>query len=162
MVKMDLGNFSAKYYVEGDKVFQENMGQGKDDVLARLIVELRRRGYRVTAQRLAIAKIVLENIKKHPSFMQIVEIVRSQMPSISPSTIYNNLQLLEELGFIKSFDVAGETHYDSAHNHVNIACVDTDKIYDVDGEEVYEVLSKVAKLDKKKIIQVVVYANCKD
>ena len=159
---MDLGNFSTKYYVEGNEVFKKNASRDRDDVLARLIVELRRRGYRVTAQRLAIAKIVLENIKKHPSFMQIVEIVRSQMPSISPSTIYNNLQLLEELGFIKSFDVAGETHYDSAYNHINIACVDTDKIYDVDSEEAYEVLSKAAGLEKRKIVQVVVYANCKD
>ncbi len=159
---MDLGNFSTKYYVEGNEVFEKNASRDRDDVLAKLIVELRRRGYRVTAQRLAIAKIVLENIKKHPSFMQIVEIVRSQMPSISPSTIYNNLQLLEELGFIKSFDVAGETHYDSAYNHINIACVDTDKIYDVDSEEVYEVLSKAAGLEKRKIVQVVVYANCKD
>ncbi len=159
---MDLGNFSTKYYVEGNEVFKKNASRDRDDVLARLIVELRRRGYRVTAQRLAIAKIVLENIKKHPSFMQIVEIVRSQMPSISPSTIYNNLQLLEELGFIKSFDVAGETHYDSAYNHINIACVDTDKIYDVDSEEAYEVLSRAAGLEKRKIVQVVVYANCKD
>ncbi len=131
-----------------------------NDKLARLVAELRRRGYRVTAQRLAIARIVFENIKKHPSFMQIVEAVRASMPSISPSTVYNNLQLLEQLGFIRSFDVAGETRYDEAYPHLNIVCLDTQEIRDVDPGECIECLLEKARINASDVNSVVVYAYC--
>lgn len=131
-----------------------------NDKLARLVAELRRRGYRVTAQRLAIARIVFENIKKHPSFMQIVEAVRASMPSISPSTVYNNLQLLEQLGFIKSFDVAGETRYDEAYPHLNLVCLDTQEIKDIDPGECIKCLLEKAEVDASNVNSVVVYAYC--
>ena len=131
-----------------------------NEKLNRLVVELRRRGYRVTAQRLAIAKIVFERIKDHPSFMEIVESVRSSMPSISPSTVYNNLQLLEQMGFIRSFDVAGETRYDDAFPHVNLVCIDTGKIIDVEAPECIEGLAKRLKMKPGDIGEIVVYARC--
>jgi Fur family peroxide stress response transcriptional regulator len=132
-----------------------------DEKLARLVVELKRRGYRVTAQRLAIAKIVFENIKNHPSFMEILEAVRQRMPSISPSTIYNNLQLLEQMGFIKSFDVAGETRYDDAHLHVNLVCIDKASITDLDDDKlVRDVAEYVKKKYGANVYEVVVYAKC--
>jgi len=132
-----------------------------EEKLARLVVELKRRGYRVTAQRLAIAKIVFENIKDHPSFMEILEAVRQRMPSISPSTIYNNLQLLEQMGFIKSFDVAGETRYDDNHLHINLVCLDKGKIVDIDD---FDVVERLAQLVEEKygasMHEVVIYARC--
>ena len=137
-------------------------GDRVNDKLARLVSELRRRGYRVTAQRLAIARIVFENIKAHPSFMQIVEAVRKTMPSISPSTVYNNLQLLEQMGFIRSFDAAGETRYDEAFPHVNIVCVDTQEIIDVEAGECLERLINRAGLDAENVASIVVYARCQD
>jgi Fur family peroxide stress response transcriptional regulator len=132
-----------------------------EERLARLVVELKRRGYRVTAQRLAIAKIVFENIKNHPSFMEILEAVRQRMPSISPSTIYNNLQLLEQMGFIKSFDVAGETRYDDSHLHANLVCLDEGKIVDLDDVELVSNLAEyIAKRHGARVYEVVIYARC--
>jgi len=131
-----------------------------EERLARLVAELKRRGYRVTAQRLAIARIVFENIKSHPSFMEILQAVRSRMPSISPSTIYNNLQLLEQLGFIRSFDVAGETRYDEARPHLNLVCLDQGRIVDVeDGDLVEEILRRIEK-HGARVSEIVVYAYC--
>jgi len=132
-----------------------------EEKLARLVVELKRKGYRVTAQRLAIARIVFENIKDHPSFMEILEAVRKSMPSISPSTIYNNLQLLEQLGFIKSFDVAGETRYDDAGLHANLVCIDLGKIIDIDDEDIVAALGKtVEKKYGVDVNEIVIYARC--
>lgn len=130
------------------------------ELLSRLVLELRRRGYRVTAQRLAIAKIVFENIKKHPSFMEIVEEVRKSMPSISPSTIYNNLQLLEQLGFIRSFDIAGETRYDEAKPHINLVCLDTGKIIDIEDEEILRNVLRAASKYTRDIREVIIEARC--
>jgi len=128
--------------------------------LARLVSELRKRGYRVTAQRLAIAKIVFESIKSHPSFMEIVQAVRDAMPSISPSTVYNNLQLLEQMGFIRSFDVAGETRYDDAFPHVNLVCLDTGEIVDLEGVECVNDVVVKAGLSPRNIQNIVVYGYC--
>gem|GEM_PF-462208 len=132
-----------------------------EERLAKLVVELKRRGYRVTAQRLAIAKIVFENIKNHPSFMEILEAVRQRMPSISPSTIYNNLQLLEQMGFIKSFDVAGETRYDDYQLHANLVCLDEGKIVDlVDTELLSNLVEHIAKKHGARVYEIVIYAHC--
>ncbi len=133
-----------------------------EEKLSRLMSELRRRGYRITAQRLTIARIVFENIKEHPSFMQILEAVRRKMPSISPSTVYNNLQLLEQLGFIKSFDVAGETRYDDSLFHINVVCMDTGRIFDLENDE--RLGSELAALLEEaygaKATEIIVYAYC--
>ncbi|HIQ24309.1 MAG TPA: transcriptional repressor [Pyrodictium delaneyi] len=135
--------------------------QQVEEKLVRLVTELRRQGLRVTAQRLAIARIVFENIKEHPSFMQILEKVRETMPSVSPSTVYNNLQLLEKLGLIKSFDVAGETRYDNTDPHINIVCLDTGRVFDAEDES-REVVQRVKKLlgGDARVYEVVVYAFC--
>jgi Fur family peroxide stress response transcriptional regulator len=133
-----------------------------DEKLTKLVMELRRKGLRITAQRLAIAKIVFENIKDHPSFMQILEKVRSSMPGISPSTVYNNLQLLEQLGLIKSFDVAGETRYDDIHEHINVVCIDTGKAFDLDDEELVKSVKEklLSKLGNVRLRNMILYAEC--
>ena len=132
-----------------------------DEKLTRLVAELKRRGYRVTAQRLAIAKIVFEKIKEHPSFMEILEAARQRMPSISPSTIYNNLQLLEQMGFVKSFDVAGETRYDDAIMHVNLVCLDEGRIVDIEDDEVIDTLTRsLRERYGAEPRELVVYAYC--
>jgi len=119
--------------------------------------ELKKRGFRITVQRLTVAAIVLSKIKDHPSFMEILEEARKHVPGVSASTVYNTLQLLEKLGLIASFSVYGETHYDQPHKHVNIVCLDTNKIYDLEnGDEVIGVLEKKGLSVKN----MVVYANC--
>ncbi len=131
--------------------------------LHRLVEELRKRGYRVTAQRLTIARIVLENAKRHPSFMQLLGEIRKQVPSISPSTVYNNLQLLEQLGFIKSFDVAGETHYDEAEPHVNIVCIDTNEIIDIKpGNTMAKFIADLQSVKQGiSVYEIIVHAFCR-
>ncbi len=131
--------------------------------LHRLVEELRKRGYRVTAQRLTIARIVLENVKKHPSFMQLLGEIRKQVPSISPSTVYNNLQLLEQLGFIKSFDVAGETHYDEADPHVNIVCIDTGEIIDLEPSDTLTRFINDLQKEKEElsVYEIIIHAFCR-
>lgn len=121
--------------------------------------ELKKRGFRITVQRLTVAAIVLSKIKEHPSFMEILEEARKHVPGVSASTVYNTLQLLEKLGLITSFSVRGETHYDQPHKHVNIVCLDTNKIYDLEkGDEVIGVLEKKGL----NVRNVVVYANCSE
>jgi len=128
-----------------------------DARLKKLVDEMKKRGLRVTIQRLAIASTVFEKIKSHPSFMDVLEEVRKRTPGVSTSTVYNTLQLMEKLGFITSFSYRGETHYDQPHPHVNVVCMDTGKIVDLPED------SDVLKLLEKKGVKVktvVVYGYC--
>jgi len=111
---------------------------------AQLVAALKERGYRVTPQRLEVINIVLEKLAKreHPSFNDILSEVKQRMPSISVSTVYSILKLLEETGVVVSFEHNGRTYYDSVTPHVNVVCVNNNKILDLDGGEVVEALKR--------------------
>ncbi|ABO09070.1 Fur family transcriptional regulator [Pyrobaculum calidifontis] len=111
---------------------------------AQLVATLKEKGYRVTPQRLEVINIVLEKLakKEHPSFNDILNEVKQKMPSISVSTVYSILKLLEETGVVVSFEHNGRTYYDSVTPHVNVVCVNSNKILDLDGGEVVEALKR--------------------
>ncbi len=89
-------------------------------------------GYKVTPQRIIVTKIILENVKKHPSFKEIHEMASKQLPRLGISTTYTIMKMLEKSGLITTFEAGGDTHIDSPEPHVNIVCDDTGEIYDLD------------------------------
>ena len=127
-----------------------------EEVIRRFTEELRRRGLRVTPQRLLVATVVYDLMGRHPSFTEIVDECRRRMPGISTSTVYSTLQLMEELGFLVSFNARGETRYDKVDPHVNIVCLDTGEIRDVEIRDAFEAVEKTGVKPKA----MVVYAYC--
>ena len=109
---------------------------------AYVVQALRERGYRVTPQRMEVVNLVMEKLAKreHPTFNDILNEVKQKMPSISASTVYSILKLLEEGGFIVSFEHNGRTYYDSATPHINVICVNTNKVIDIEDERIIESL----------------------
>jgi Fur family peroxide stress response transcriptional regulator len=107
-----------------------------------VVQALRERGYRVTPQRMEVVNLVMEKLAKreHPTFNDILNEVKQKMPSISASTVYSILKLLEEGGFIVSFEHNGRTYYDSATPHINVICVNTNKVMDIEDEQIIESL----------------------
>ncbi len=132
--------------------------QWAEEQLSRFMSEARRRGLRLTAQRITVARIVFERIEKHPSFMEVLEEAKKRVPGISASTVYNTLQLLEELGLIQSFSVAGVTRYDKPETHVNLVCLDTGEVVDAANGDL---VSSVEKRLGVKVRNIVVYAKCR-
>jgi Fur family peroxide stress response transcriptional regulator len=100
--------------------------------IEKVIGILSRLGVRVTPQRIIITKIILDNVKNHPSFKEIHETVQKQLPRIGISTIFNTMKMLEEAGVIRIFEYNGETHIDSPEPHVNVYCRNNGKIIDVE------------------------------
>ena len=90
-------------------------------------------GYKVTPQRIIVTKIILENVKNHPSFKEIHEMASKQLPRLGISTTYTIMKMLEKSGLITTFEAGGDTHIDSPEPHVNIVCDDTGEIYDLDN-----------------------------
>lgn len=119
---------------------------------------LKEKGYRLTPQRMEVVKIVLDKLEKreHPTFNDIVNEVRARMPSISASTVYNILRLLEENGIVVSFENNGRTYYDKAEPHINVVCIDSDKVIDVEDGE----LISLFKSKGIRPISIVVKAVC--
>ena len=71
--------------------------------------------------------------KSHPSAAWIYQKVKEQLPNISLGTVYRNLTVLEQEGFIKKIPVGDSCeHYDgdiSSHGHFYCKCCD--KITDI-------------------------------
>ncbi len=64
------------------------------------VPELRKRGYRVTSQRMAILH-VLHHAGTHLSPTKVYELARKELPGLTEPTVYRTLEFLAENGFIQ-------------------------------------------------------------
>lgn len=100
-----------------------------DDVVAKL----RSAGYRITPQRLAIARIVVES-EEHPSVEQIHRQVQEDFPTTSLATVYNTLERLKEMEEVLELPFSGGSHYDGRNPrpHPHLVCTVCGAIEDLD------------------------------
>ena len=70
------------------------------DSFEHTIKKLRSKGFKLTPQRLAVIKYMIGN-KTHPSALTIHKDLKKRYPSLSFSTIYNTLNVLEEIGEVR-------------------------------------------------------------
>lgn len=108
--------------------------------------EFREHGVKVTPQRLELIKKLKELEKSHPSFNEIFKAVKSTQPSVSRSTVHENLKLLVKLGIIRSFHYQGEIHYEmNPKTHVNLAEPDG-TIRDIENDEIKSHLDEIERI----------------
>ncbi len=85
-----------------------------------VVERLRERGIQPSAQRIAIARYVLET-DEHPTVEQVLERVRERFPYVSRATVYNTLNLFVARGLLRRLVVApGRVVYDprvEPHHH---------------------------------------------
>lgn len=94
---------------------------------------LRRRGLRVTAQRLAVLRAVFA--EPHASADTIAVRVRGEIGSISAQAVYDALGALTENGLLRRIQPAGSAaRYESrvGDNHHHLICRSCDRVVDVD------------------------------
>lgn len=102
---------------------------------AELISQLRERGIRLTAQRLAVAEAML-NSKDHPTAQQIHDAVRERVPYVTRSTVYNTLSMLVQWGLVHALPFAGGIRYENnLAFHVNVVCTRCGTIFDAPDTE---------------------------
>jgi Fur family ferric uptake transcriptional regulator len=95
---------------------------------------LRRRGLRVTAQRLAVLRAVSE--QPHASADAVLQAVRGEIGSISVQGVYDALAALTENGLLRRIQPAGsparyEARVDDNHHH--FVCRVCERMVDIDG-----------------------------
>jgi Fur family peroxide stress response transcriptional regulator len=114
--------------------------------LGDLLAKMKSAGHRITPQRLAIVKILVES-KEHPSVEQIYDQVRKGFPTTSLATVYNTLERLKEMGEILELSFSGGSRYDGRNprSHAHLVCTVCGAIEDLDidlGPTAEEVAAK--------------------
>ncbi|MCE5260154.1 MAG: transcriptional repressor [Chloroflexi bacterium] len=88
-----------------------------------LLNRIKTRGGRVTPQRRAIIKALLES--DHPSSEQVYNVVHREFPDISFVTVYRTLAALRDMGEVLAVESGTpETHYDGRQprQHPHLVC----------------------------------------
>lgn len=100
--------------------------------LESVITNLRRNGFRVTPQRLAVIEFLVGN-KAHPTAEAIYDELKKRYPMMSFSTIYNTIKALQRIGEIIHLSSADEpAHFDpdtSPHHH--FYCLECRQLKDI-------------------------------
>jgi Fur family transcriptional regulator, stress-responsive regulator len=94
---------------------------------------LRRRGLRVTAQRLAVLRAVSD--RPHVTADAVAETVRDEIGAISVQAVYDALAALTDSGLLRRIQPAGSpARYENrvADNHHHLICRSCDRMVDVD------------------------------
>ena len=103
--------------------------------------------HRMTYQRHLILQELVKT-KTHPSADEIYTNVRQILPRISLGTVYRNLEVLAQLGYIQKIEFAGnQKRFDgNPENHFHIVCIFCQRVDDIPMNVV-----KKIKISGKKI-----------
>ena len=102
--------------------------------LETLVHCLKTRGCRITPQRVAVLKIIL-NSAQHPSAEEIHARVQVDYPMTSLATVYKTLALLKEMGQVTEISLGHSgSRYDGhpADPHSHLICLKCNRILDAD------------------------------
>ena len=140
-----------------DSVQQEKV----EDVLQ----HLREKSVRITETRRAVLSYLVKS-QEHPSADAIYQDLKQAFPNMSLATVYNNLKVLIDEGFVSELKVRNDTttYYDfMGHQHLNVICEKCGRIADMDLD-LPDVQQEAADQTGYQITksQMVVYGICPD
>ncbi|MCU6710107.1 transcriptional repressor [Paenibacillus sp. J5C_2022] len=91
--------------------------------------QLQSKGYKLTPQREATVRVLLENEEDHLSAEDVFMLVKEKAPEIGLATVYRTLELLSEMSVVEKMNFGdGVARYDlrtdsSKHHHHHLICV---------------------------------------
>ena len=102
-------------------------------LLDKYIDLLKENNMKITHHRLAILKY-LDKHHNHPTADEIYSKLKTKNPSLSKTTVYNSLDILQKNGLIKMLTICGsEYRYDFKEGmHHHFLCNNCGKIIDID------------------------------
>jgi len=126
---------------------------------------LRAKGYRLTPQR----ELVLRAVERlgHATPDEVLKEVHAESQAVNISTIYRNLELLEELGLVRHShitDRAPTYHSTSLPQHVHLVCRSCHRIIDASPEEIEPLTEALRKNHgfKTDVGHLTVFGTCKE
>ena len=129
-----------------------------------VVDELKKRGLRVTRQRIAIAEAIFSE-DGHHSVEDLYLRVKERLPQLGYATIYRTVRLLQQCGFITThhFDT-GQTRFDTdPEDHDHLICLECGRIIEFADTTIRDQQNHIAdklgfKIAKRKHE---LYAHCK-
>ena len=110
-----------------------------------IIEKLRKNKYKVTPQRLAVARILAK--EGHPSVDEICKQLLVDFPTMSVTTVYRNIILMKSVGEVLELAFPdGSNRYDGnkPHPHPHVICVRCKRILDPDLASLRDMTQEVA------------------
>lgn len=108
---------------------------------------------RITRQRHIILEMLREDYS-HPTASEVYEKVRRRMPQISLGTVYRNLEILSEQGFIRKLELAGaQKRFDGTlSEHYHVRCLKCGQIGDVNMKTITAFDEKLSDICDYEIV----------
>ena len=130
-----------------------------------VLKHLREKGVRITETRKAVIDFIIQS-HDHPSADMIYQALLPAFPNMSLATVYNNLKVLIDEGFVSELKVRNDTttYYDfMGHQHLNVICEKCGRSADMDLD-LPDVQQEAADQTGYQITksQMVVYGICPD
>jgi Fur family ferric uptake transcriptional regulator len=135
---------------------------------------LKKRGLKVTTQRLAVLETLGINPDAHLTVEEIYDLVKKSNPEIGLATIYRTVQVLKELQLIDrvNFDDGVERYElvhlskdgSQKHHHHHLICVNCGRVFEFEEDMMESLELKIAKETGFKVIdhEVKLYGYCKE
>lgn len=136
----------------------------------RFVKILQNKGYKLTNQRRAILKTIVDNHDEHLSCDEVFLLVSKDNPDMGIATVYRTLQLFEKLNIVYrlNFD-DGFSRYELAsgtgdHHHHHLICLKCGKVLEVKMDLLDSLESQIEKDDQFTIVDhnVKFYGYCKN
>lgn len=107
---------------------------------------LRKKGFKVTPQRLAVYRALAES-KEHPSAEMIYSQLKETFPTMSLATIYKTVDMLVELGLVQKLNVGEDSfRYDAwtdDHSHIRCTvCGRVDDLTEIDSDAILDAANR--------------------
>jgi len=115
--------------------------------LDELIARLKEQDYRITPQRLAVLKILLDS-SGHPSAEHIYDRIKAEFPTTSLATVYKTIATLKEMGQVLELGFAdGSNRYDGnrPRPHTHLICLRCGEIADAEIADLEILPEQVAR-----------------
>jgi len=119
-----------------------------EERLNRVKQQLQQSSYKLTPQREATVRVLIENEKDHLSAEDVYLKVKDKAPEIGLATVYRTLNLLEDSGMVtsisfgtqgKKFELATKPHHD------HLICKNCGKIVEFEDPSVEKKQEEIAK-----------------
>ncbi|GGE29862.1 Fur family transcriptional regulator [Streptococcus himalayensis] len=132
-----------------------------------VIQHLKDKGIRITETRKAVIAYLIQS-REHPSAEKIYQDLLPEFPSMSLATVYNNLKVLIEEGFVEEIKISNDktTYFDfMGHEHLNIVCESCGRIADFEDGEMPDLRREVEaqtgyQVTKTQILMYGICPNC--
>jgi Fur family peroxide stress response transcriptional regulator len=138
-----------------------------EQIIDILIEKCKKKGMKITTQRVLIFRELVNRTKQHPTADEIYNALKNKVYGLSISTVYRALTSFEELGLVRKINTPdGKSHFElvtSPHGH--FICIKCGKIFDINIKPHLETLkSSFLEEEGHKINECnfICYGICKD